>query len=215
MFKTITLQHKLPTNIIITGSTNTGKSVLALELIKNRHIIFDKPIKTCVYVYGEWNKSFDSDTNSEIVFTSNLLDIDKYYLEEDYILVVLDDLFIRMNNDHGMQQYISELFTQKSHHKKVVPILITHSLFSPSIRTISLNTQIFILLKQVRDKLTYVNFAKQCYPRHPSFIFDALEDATDNNPFGFILLDLNVRSDNELRCRNFLFPHDNMKVYCP
>jgi hypothetical protein len=215
MYKTISIQHQLPTNIIIAGSTNTGKSVLALDLIKHRHILFDKPIKSCVYIYGEWNKSFDSDNNKDIIFSPNLLDIDKYYLEDDYILVVLDDLFIRMNNDSTMQQYICELFTQKSHHKKVIPVLITHSLFSPSIRTISLNTQIFILLKQVRDKSTYVNFAKQCYPKHPSFILDALEDATANNPFGFILLDLNVRSDNELRCRNFLFPHDNMKIYSP
>jgi GTP-binding protein EngB required for normal cell division len=45
MYKTISIQHQLPTNIIIAGSTNTGKSVLAQDLIKHRHILFDKPIK--------------------------------------------------------------------------------------------------------------------------------------------------------------------------
>jgi hypothetical protein len=99
-----------------------------------------------------------------------------------------------MNNDSTIQQYICELFTQKSHHKKVIPVLITHSLFSPSIRTISLNTQIFILLKQVRDKSTYVNFARHCYPKHPSFILDALEEATLNNPFGFVIMNCGVET---------------------
>jgi hypothetical protein len=79
-----------------------------------------------VYIYGEWNKSYDSDNNNDIIFSPNLLDIDKYYLEEDYILAVLDHFFIRMNNDSTIQQYTCELFTQKSHHKKVIPVLITH-----------------------------------------------------------------------------------------
>jgi hypothetical protein len=177
--------------------------------------LFSEPIKTCIYVYTEWQKAFEDKSIGDITFTSNILEIENHYLENDYIMVILDDMFIRMTSDSSIQTYITELFTQKSHHKKVVPVLITHSLFSPAIRTVSLNTQIFILLRQLRDKLTYTYFARQIYPNKPKFILEALEDATKDNAFGYICLDLNVRSHNNYRCRNFIIPHDDMKVYIP
>jgi hypothetical protein len=74
---------------------------------------------------------------------------------------------------------------------------------------------VFVLFKQVRDKTTYTVFGKQCFPKNSFFVVDALEDATRSNPHGFIAIDLNVRSGNEFRCKNFLFPHDDMKVYEP
>jgi hypothetical protein len=150
-------------------------------------------------VYSEWQDKFEdySLLHPSVKFTQRYTDVEYYYDSGEYTLVILDDLYNRLNSDAPLKNFICKLYTQKAHHKQIIPILITHTLFSSALRTISLNTQVFVLFKQ-RDKTTYTVTS--------SFVVDALEDATRSNPHGFIAIDLNVRSGNEFRCKNFSSP---------
>jgi len=213
MFEQVDFRIKLPSTLIFCGATSSGKSKLAFEVIKRRNEIFTETVGKTIYVYGEWQEAFNQMSSYDVTFTQNVFDVDHFFSLDSYTLVVIDDMFVKLNSDSQIANYISELFVQKSHHKLVIPLLICHSIFSTHLRLISLNTQIFVLFKQVRDKTTYINLGKQCYPRNPSFILEALEASTKHDIFGYIVLDFNIRSHNEFRCRNFLIPHSNMMVF--
>jgi len=217
MYQKLNITLKCPTSIFISGSSNCGKTQLVCSILKQRKLIFDKTISNVVYVYTEWQQKFDELRAAipNVVFTQDIFSVEQYCDKINYTLLILDDLFVKINSDSKLANYITEIFIAKSHHCLIIPILILHSIFSPAIRIISLNTQVFIFFKQLRDKLTYVNFAKQCYPKHPSFIIDALEDATASNSFGYIVINLNSQLDERLRCCNFILPHNDMKIYCP
>jgi hypothetical protein len=76
-------------------------------------------------------------------------------------LIVLDDLM-----DSAFSSKVSELFTNRSHHRNISLILITQNLFhqGPSSRDISLNSMYIAVFKNPRDKTKIVHLARQVYP---------------------------------------------------
>jgi hypothetical protein len=80
MFHLLDIKHKLPTSLIISGSTNVGKSKLALEIIDRRSEIFSESVPQCLYVYSEWQDKFEdySLLHPSVKFTQRYTD-EEYY----------------------------------------------------------------------------------------------------------------------------------------
>lgn len=70
-------------------------------------------------------------------------------------ILVLDDLLSSICNDKHMNTFVSEIFTQKSHHSNIGCILISQNLFPVNCRLISLNATYIIILRQIRDKMSF------------------------------------------------------------
>ena len=73
-------------------------------------------------------------------------------------LVILDDMMVDVVNDSSM----TKIFTERSHHLKI--IFMTQNIFHPGKkdRTISLNDYYMVLFKNPRDRKQIQTLARQC-----------------------------------------------------
>ena len=168
-----------PFTCIVSGPSGSGKTHLITDIIKYRFKLIDKPIKKIYWYYSQ--VTFDS---NEIRFIKGL-PTEKQLVEEKPDLVIIDDLMLEMN------PVILNLFTKFSHHLKISVFLLIQNLFfkNPLMRTISLNSQNIIIMKNPRDKTQVLHLAKQMYPGNTKFFIDCYNDATEL-PYGYIKIDL-------------------------
>ena len=73
-----------------------------------------------------------------------------------------------------------------------------------------------VLFKNPRDRQQIVYLARQVYPNNVSYMLAAFEDAT-TEPYGYLFVDLNPSTPEEIRLRTHIFPQDykQMTVYQP
>jgi hypothetical protein len=123
-------------------------------------------------------------------------------------LLILDDLMQETDSR------ITSIFTKFSHHKNVSVLYLTQNLFygSKQNRTISLNSQYFVLYKNARDANQVAYLARQMYPGKSAFMVEAFRDAT-KQPFSYLLVDLKPDSDERFRLRTNVFPGESTFVY--
>ena len=203
--------------MVICASSQSGKTKWTLDLLRNKHKIFKEKIDLIIYCYAENQPAFEefAQAHKDIIFTKNLWDIDKLFELGKKYIVILDDLLIQVETKPEVFQYITLLFTQKSHHSNLSPILLSQNLFAKNIRTISLNCQYLVLFRAVRDKIQIKILNSQFMPNSPGYLISALEDAA-KKPYGFLIIDFShsIKSD-KFRVRNFLMPSADMKFYFP
>ena len=112
-------------------------------------------------------------------------------------------------------QSIVSMFTIYSHHYRVSRLLLTQSLFLSNkfYRTVSLNSNYIVLMKNTRDNSSVTHLAKQTHPFKTRFITDSYLDAT-KNPYSYLLLDLRQETPEEIWIRGNIFC-DPITVYLP
>ena len=128
-----------------------------------------------------------------------------------YGLVVLDDLMAETDGR------VTNLFTKKSHHSDTSVIYLVQNLFpkNKESRTISLNSQYMVVLKNPRDASQLANLARQMYPGRGAFVQEAFADATAS-PYGYLLIDLKQNTPDDMRLRTSVLPDDaHQWVYIP
>jgi hypothetical protein len=108
----------------------------------------------------------------------------------------LDDLLNEAN------QNVCDLFTKLSHHRDVSVVFVIQNLFHRNrfVRTMNLNTHYLVLFKNPRDANQVSVLARQMYPGKSKFVVEAYRDAT-KNPFGYLLIDLRLETDESYRIR--------------
>ena len=91
-------------------------------------------------------------------------------------------------------------------------ILVLHNLFqqTKSIRTISLNTNIFVLFRQARDQSSITTLGKQMFPGNARYLLDSYKMATDK-PFGYLFINLNSK-DRNLMLTNNIFEKEGNSI---
>ena len=103
-------------------------------------------------------------------------------------------------------------WTIASHHFNTSFFLVLHSLFSPALRILSLNTHRFFLTKSPRDVSQVRTLASQAFPGRSPFVVYAYEDATDQQ-YGFLILDFSPNCDSRLRVMGNIFGEEPAAVY--
>lgn len=128
-------------------------------------------------------------------------------------LLILDDLM------HEAGKSVADLFTRDSHHRNISVIFLTQNIFAKSAysRTINLNAHYLVIFKNPRDRAQIAHLSRQMYPGSVSaFLVDAFHDATHNQPFAYLVVDLKADTEEELRVRTRIFPDDSPNyVYVP
>src|SRR6218665_1125484 len=118
-------------------------------------------------------------------------------------LLILDDSMSETD------ERVTMIFTKIKSHRNVSVLYLTQNLFHKGkhSRTISLNAHYLVLFKDVRDSTQVANLARQMFPGKSHFMFEAFKDAI-LVPFGYLLVDLRLDTDERCRLRAGIFPEE-------
>jgi hypothetical protein len=147
------------------------------------------PPEKIIYCYSEYQPIFND--YHGVIFNEGLPDISQFD-GSCMTLLVLDDLMVECcKNDD-----VLSIFTKYSHHRQISVMFLSQNLFyrSKQNRTISLNTQYLVLMKNPRDASQLATLARQMYPGRSKYLLEAFKDATAK-PYGYLLIDLKVDTD--------------------
>ena len=206
-----------PTNTIVSGPSGSGKSQILAQILGCADYIFDpSPVKKILFyredqtIYDQWYESgLITHKQKGMPERDELMSLISENKDGGGSLVFFDDCasFIEENKED-----FNYYFTVASHHYKTSFFLVLHSLFSPALRILSLNTHRFILTQSPRDVGQVRTLASQSFPGRTQFVVDAYEDSTDRE-FGFLIMDFSPRCDKRLRVVGNIFSKEPISVY--
>jgi len=201
------IKFRHPFNMIISGGTGSGKTEWIAKLLKNYKHLISFPIEQIIYCYGIFDPIiFEFENNFGVKSHQGLP-------SEEYIknlpknsLIIFDDLMLEAKS-----AYLDSIFTRGSHHWKHSFIFVTQHIFSKDIKIARNNAHYIILLKNIPGHLQVRNLALQLYPTKNAFnaFMEAYKNATENNKWGYILIDLHPASTENLRLRTNIFPSES------
>lgn len=205
--------------MLLSAPSKGGKTTFVAKLLREANRLFDKPPRRIYFAYKEWQPLFDelNDSMDNITFYQVLPTRQDVYdwteSKADHTLLVLDDLMMDCTDKE------TELFTVISHHRNTSVVMMLQTLFPPKkcMRTISLNTNVFVLFRNPRDKLQIQTFGRQVFPGQVNYFLDAFDKATSaNENRGYLLVDLSPGLDPKFQLRTRVFEEEEpMVVFAP
>jgi hypothetical protein len=197
------LQFKHPFAMLVCGPSQCGKTEFTRTLIEKSDIWFTEPPQRIIWAYGQYQKRYDDDTNKFIEYHEGIdSDLVQSIDGTAPTLLVLDD----MMSDLGSSKMASDLFTRGVHHKNLSVVFILQNLFfqAKEMRTISLNSQYFVLFENSRDVSQIRTLGKQLCPTNSKFLVEIYKDAVSTR-YGHLLIDIHPRSIKSLKFRSNVF----------
>lgn len=196
-----------PMSCVISGPSGSGKSHICFNLIRYRDQVFDSSnvrlkILYCLPARHKIDIPEDVRNDPDVTFSSGIPDFETIGMPS---LVILDDLAGEIDDT------VVEAFTRFSHHKSLSIVLITHNIFhtgkSNHFRTISLNTNVFFLTRNARDRRQIGILASQISPTNTKSIVNIYQDATSRK-YGYLCIDCSQTVDERLRFKTNVFPNE-------
>lgn len=136
------------------GATGSGKSALTFGIIHHRADLIDKGSEIdVIYCLPNGHKISTPgfiQNDSGVKFNEGLPEFGKISPSRSTLLII-DDMMSEINSE------MQDLFTRFSHHRSISIIFIVQNIFysggkGGAFRTISLNTNLIILMKNPRDR---------------------------------------------------------------
>ena len=213
------LKFKHPFSMLLSGARRTGKTHFAKTLLTRR----DEYITPSV----EWIFWFSpaSSAQSEvftelrqrvpnITFVTGLPSEDIVEYAQQMrpglrILIIIDDLM----EEASKRSDVKHLFT-RGRHEDISVIFLSQNAFHKGahFREMSLNTDYFVIFKNVRDASTISHIASQMNTTR--FLPLAYKDATMGK-YSYLLCDLRSDTDERVRYRANIFDDERVIVYQP
>lgn len=194
------LKFRHPFSAIVVGPSGTGKSMLVrclLSQYKTVTNIVAPEIKVMwAYSVPESLRPIDA-PNIKVDFHQGLPSEAKLREKRPNILV-LDDLQFEIGDD----QKAASIFTKLRHHLDMSVFYVVHNFFlrSKMTRTIALNLQYSIFMKNPRDVSQVKHFATQLGFSNFKHFLSAYKQATCNN-WSYFVVDLTPDTPQNLRLR--------------
>ena len=198
---------KHPFTCIVTGPTGCGKTTLVKSIIEE-NVIEPLP-KNILWLYAA-DQPLYKGMKGVNFYKGIPEDIEHRFNSKTNNLLIIDDLMTQCHSDERM----TRLFSVGSSHNNLSIIFIVHNLFhqGKEMRNISLNTHYIILFKNPRDSQQITTLARQMYPGKSKFLIEAYENAT-KRAHGYLFIDLKPNTNEQLRIRTGILPHDLHFVY--
>ena len=203
--------------LLIYPFEGSGKTEILGQILSNADYLFDPPpAKKILFfredqpIYGKWIERGILDQKSKgMPDRESLLSQLSENKDKTGTCIIFDD-FASLVEEH--EEDFIYLFTIASHHFKTSIFLVLHSLFSPALRKLSLNTHRFFLTKSPRDTSQVRTLGIQSHPGRSDYIVAAYNDATDEK-FGHLVLDFSPNCDSRLRVIGNMFGKEPVAVY--
>ena len=200
------LMLKHPFSMMVAGSRRTGKTFFTKKLLEKKSE-FMKPEISFVFwfspstqneIFSELERKLD-DT---IKFVKGLPSediLDFIHTHAGSKLLIFDDLM----EEASKRADVKNLFT-RGRHENVSVIFLSQNTFHQGkhFREMSLNSDYFVLFKNVRDATTIKYFARQT--GMGDFLIKAYQDAT-KDVYSHFFMDMRSDTDDKLRFRSKIF----------
>jgi hypothetical protein len=201
------LQFKHPFTSIVCGPTGSGKTILIRRILKHFKILFfnlNIPTLKVLWAYGQWQPLLNVSISDNVI-VQYIENIPSKEIIQEFSpnVIVFDDLLNEFNKNNDLENF----FIKNSHHLNISVMFVVQNFFHKNIRTISLNSQYLILLKNPRDGSQILNLAKQIFPTNPKLLIEAYKDATQH-PYGYIVIDLKQDTPEFYRLRTRITPEE-------
>ncbi|KAL3118844.1 hypothetical protein niasHT_008191 [Heterodera trifolii] len=200
------LAFPIPSGIIVSGPSSSGKTQLVLRLLRHANVMFDPPPKAIVWAYGEYSTQIPERERQGVVPHAGAPSDEMLKKLPKPCLIVYDDL---MGDIEAKK--LADLYTKKSHHNNFSVIFLTQNLFDKAMRVPRSNAQYILLMRAPNDMLSIRNLASQMFPREQGFLMDAYRQACAL-PYGYLLVTLHANRDNIIRLRTNIFPDDEERI---
>lgn len=193
---------KWPFKWTLVGSSGSGKTNFALNIVKRSNTLFDQKPEKVVIIYKVFQKIYDE---FDEFFPTSLIPEDECDFEEltksntERLLIICDDLYFSKKLNE-----ISEHFLIKGRHRNTSWIVLTQSIFNqPALKNISRNSTHMTLFKNVRLNEPHILFS-QLRPRSSKVLQNIYSEATEK-PYGYLDIDLSQTCPDKLRYKTNLF----------
>ena len=200
-----------PFNMIVSGPTMSGKSVLTKEIIARRDEIIFPNVQHVIYCYGiEQPHVFKAMKNEfpEIQFQKGL----PTEYGDDLLsphLYILDDLM----EEASKSKDVLQAFVRGSHHRNCSIVFITQNFFHDGLRPLTINARYIVLFKNPRETqvVNRIGCQMNCGKK-----YQLLEEAYKNcisKPHGYVFIDCSQTQNENYRIRSNLFPDENCIIF--
>lgn len=201
-------QH--PANVLIVGPTGSGKTSFLEQALKNNQ--FEPAPERIVWIYSEMQKAYEElGKRAELGLLGPCRQIEFLKDDTDYgaiydsmdpskenMLVLDDQMSEASSGGKSALTELAKLFTKGSHHRRITIVFILQNAFEKGLRTVSLQANYFVLMKNPREDAQVARLAQTMNRRMQRFLLDAFADATQE-PFSHMLIDMRQDTPNQLR----------------
>lgn len=200
----LNFQLKAPCLLNMIGPSGTGKTFMAVDLVKRRREIFDPPPQKVLYIYTHWQPIFDQlASDKEVTFSTSMKSIQDSGITDG--VIVIDDQPIHDKKSES-NKIMEELALHSSHHNRNVCIYFTYQIFNQALRLISLNSQYLMIFAFRRNKSSVSILARHIAPTKSKFLMDAYMKATENKPYGYLFISVHPHDTSQYWVRSTVFP---------
>lgn len=209
------LKLEAPSNILLAGPSQSGKSFWIKQLITYKDAMFKVVPVRVIYAYGAYQPEFENLKKLGVEFHAGLpnkQDLEQWSEIGQHVFLILDDVMQSGCNSPD----ILTLFTVNSHHMNMTTAFLCQNLFPPGrySRSISLNAHYIVIFKTKRDQLQVQTLGKQILPNHSKFFAESYENACAE-PYGYLFCDLHPATDKKFELRTRIFPGEDTWFYTP
>ena len=206
------LRFKSPFTACLSAGTKCGKTVWAKNFVKHAQQLITPPPEKIYWAYGEWQDGYN-ELPPEIIMIEGIPDLELFKADKSTSKLLICDDLMQIYGSKKKDE-LCQLFCQGSHHWNLSILHIVQNLFFNNLRTARINSHYIILMKNPSDRLQLLNLARQIFPGKQKCMIEAFDDAC-SCPFGYLLLDLEPSTADDMRLRTNIFPADIGCVYQP
>lgn len=203
------LKFRMPFGAIVSGPSSSGKTSWLIRFLQHHRKMIEPAARSVLYAYGEYHAHIPALEKAGIATHPGLPDDETLRQAEKPLLLIMDDLMLASN-----EEYLSNLFTKKSHHQNIGVIFLTQNLFDKNIKVARNNSQYIVLMRAPNAALGIRTLGSQLFPGRIRFFLDAYNKSTDR-PYGYLLIDMHASTDPTLRLRTNIFPDELPVVFIP
>ena len=196
----------LPSNMLAVGPTSRGKTTWLKRLVENLQIMFSEVPEYMILFYKEWQNAYEDMEQK----------MNQHEDEKSFFKFALIPTSVEEIKDMLEMLPKKHFFTVLTHHYHCFTIFLCQNLFNAKneLRTLSINTQYMVLFNNPRDQSSLSQLSKQVFPGKTFLLNEAYRLATNNRPYGYLMLDFHQRQNNLVRLRSHIFPHEHpMRTY--
>jgi hypothetical protein len=212
-------RFNLPKNILVVGSTQSGKTEFVKKLLLQSEKVFTPKVCKIIYCYGAWQPAFEileSELGGLIQFRSDIPTRDELMTLwrelKGEIILVLDDKMVSLA-DNARGAGVVETVCVLSQHCHISCVITLQNIFhNKTVREISLNSHYICLFRNARSAAQVRTLGNQIMPGRADYFMDSYSKAVSKN-FGYLLLDLSPTTPDNYRLRTNIFPGEDLTVF--